>query len=123
MSGLNLLDSVQSAQLLSENNRVVDVFVVSDAETKAAIPEEKWPDIKEMIFAKLKRRIFLNTAAGDPDLAEHVITFYISCLESYLRFLLIEFLKVGFWEQTSVGVNKSVITTMFSFHNSHSWQV
>lgn len=66
--------SVQSAQLLSENNRVVDVFVVFDAETKAAIPEDRWPDIKEIIFAKLKRRINRNTAAGDPDLAEQVRT-------------------------------------------------
>ncbi|KAG0580420.1 hypothetical protein KC19_4G171700 [Ceratodon purpureus] len=76
--------SVQSAQLLSENNRVVDVFVVSDAETKAAIPKDRWPDIKEMIFAKLKRRTVLNTAAGDPDLAEHV-TFLTQTLNKAVR--------------------------------------
>lgn len=69
---LNLLDSVQSAQLLSENNRVVDVFVVSDAETKAPIPEEKWPHIEQKIISKLKRRNVLNSTSGDPSLVEQV---------------------------------------------------
>lgn len=79
MLGVHVLNSVQSAQLLSENNRVVDVFIVSDAESKAAIPEDRWPDISEKIFAKLKRRNVLNTASGDPNLAEQVSSFYISC--------------------------------------------
>ncbi|KAG0630638.1 hypothetical protein M758_1G193600 [Ceratodon purpureus] len=64
--------SVQSAQVLTKHDRVVDVFIVSDAETRSAIPEDRWPDIKEKIFAKLKRRNVLNTATGDPKLAEQV---------------------------------------------------
>lgn len=76
--------SVQSAQLLSENNRVVDVFIVSDAESKAAIPEDRWPDISEKIFAKLKRRNVLNTASGDPNLAEQV-TFLTQTLNKAVR--------------------------------------
>ena len=103
VSGLNLLDSVQSAQLLSEKNRVVDVFVVSNTETKAAIPEDRWSDIKEMIFAKLKRRIVLNTAAGDPDLAELVRIFHILVLIFKQKFLLIEILKESFWEHICGG--------------------
>lgn len=83
MFDLNLLDSVQSAQLLSENNRVVDVFIVSDAETKAAIPEEKWPDIEEKIISKLKRRNVLNRATGDLNLVEQVSSFHNSYLGYY----------------------------------------
>lgn len=58
--------------MLTKNNRIVDQFIVSDAETRAAIPEERWSDVKEKIFAKLKRRNVLNTASGDPTLVEHV---------------------------------------------------
>jgi UTP:GlnB (protein PII) uridylyltransferase len=72
MFALHLLNSVQSAQVLTKNNRVVDVFIVSDAEKKTTIPEDRWPDIKEKIFSKLKRRNVLNTATGDPKLAELV---------------------------------------------------
>ena len=76
MFDLHFLNSVQSAQVLTKHDRVVDVFIVSDAETRSAIPEDRWPDIKEKIFAKLKRRNVLNTATGDPKLAEQVSLCY-----------------------------------------------
>jgi len=85
--GLHFLYSVQSAQLLTKNNRVVDIFIVSDAETRAAIPEDRWPDIKEKIFAKLKRRNVLNAATGDPKLVEQVIKLLYSCFERYTEVL------------------------------------
>ena len=58
--------------MLTEKNHIVDKFVVSDAETRKAVTEDKWPAITEKIFAKLKRRNVLNTATGDPKLAEQV---------------------------------------------------
>lgn len=83
--------------MLTKENRVVDVFIVSDAETKTAIPEDRWADIKEKIFAKLKRRNVLNTATGDPKLAEQVSSshdsflitqFWLVRFNSYLVYIL-----------------------------------
>lgn len=69
------MSSVQSAQLLSQSNRILDVFLVSDAETKTAISEERWPGVKEKILAKLTRRKVLNSAVNDPKLVEQVSNF------------------------------------------------
>lgn len=64
--------SVESARLQSQNNRILDIFLVSDMESNTAIPENKWPFVKDRILAKLKRRKIVNTSHDDPKLVEQV---------------------------------------------------
>lgn len=41
-------------------------------ESNTAIPENKWPYVKDRILAKLKRRKIVNTSHDDPKLVEQV---------------------------------------------------
>jgi hypothetical protein len=75
---------VESARLQSQNNRILDIFLVSDMESNTAIPENKWPYVKDRILAKLKRRKIVNTSHDDPKLVEQV-TFLISTLDKVVQ--------------------------------------
>jgi len=76
--------SVESARLQSQNNRILDIFLVSDMESNTAIPENRWPYVKDRILAKLKRRKIVNTSHDDPKLVEQV-TFLISTLDKVVQ--------------------------------------
>jgi hypothetical protein len=72
VGGWGIWSSVESARLQSQNNRILDIFLVSDMESNTAIPENKWPYVKDRILAKLKRRKIVNTSHDDPKLVEQV---------------------------------------------------
>lgn len=66
------MSSVQSAKVLTRNDRVLDVFTVVDSETKAAILDEQWVEVKAKVLAKLKRRRSVHAASADPLLMDQV---------------------------------------------------
>lgn len=65
---------MQSAQVFTENNRILDVFVVKDCNTKGAIPEENWDKVKDSIFHKLRKQDNAWRNSDDPFLAEQVLS-------------------------------------------------
>eukprot|EP00850_Spirogloea_muscicola_P015912 SM000126S26288 [mRNA] locus=s126:9904:18596:+ [translate_table: standard] len=78
------LCSVQSARLMTQNNRVLDVFVVLDLDTDGAVAQDKWASVQDSIMKKLETRKLIATSKDDSRLTEQ-ISFLTSRLEKVVE--------------------------------------
>ncbi|KAL3690522.1 hypothetical protein R1sor_016831 [Riccia sorocarpa] len=75
--------SVQSAKVITDQDRVRDIFAVVDSVTKTPIPEDKWQLIKDKVLTRLRRRESSNANTDDPLLLDQV-TFLCSALDKVI---------------------------------------
>eukprot|EP00850_Spirogloea_muscicola_P022796 SM000312S11989 [mRNA] locus=s312:20749:29613:+ [translate_table: standard] len=73
-----------SARLMTQENRVLDVFVVLDPETDGAVAQDKWASVQDSIMKKLETRKLIATSKDDSRLTEQ-ISFLTSRLEKVVE--------------------------------------
>eukprot|EP00271_Cylindrocystis_brebissonii_P012817 TRINITY_DN32322_c0_g1_i1.p1 TRINITY_DN32322_c0_g1~~TRINITY_DN32322_c0_g1_i1.p1 ORF type:complete len:1183 (+),score=274.32 TRINITY_DN32322_c0_g1_i1:143-3691(+) len=94
--------SVQEARILTQGQRVLDVFVVVDAERLEPLSTEMCASVQEAILKKLEQRKRIQTSQDDPKLAEQasfLCTLLEKVVDSYGQGEILEaghFLQQGF---------------------------